>query len=233
MEKITESENPELEYDDILRAAKARLAYLAECGVTHIPTSVGGDRVSRALAGLSARVAACTCCPLSKERKNPILPRGSARSGVMFVSGPPTPTNEEDESGVTLSGEPGALLERIIRSMELEPEDVYISSVVRCRGEGGRGPASPEYESCSAYLKEEIDLINPLVIITLGAEAAAVIPEFNREADFADLRGRFHELDGVPVRPTYHPSELLEKPELKKLAWEDIKAVIVRLKNGE
>jgi DNA polymerase len=116
-------------------------------------------------------------------------------------------------------------------AMGLRREDVYICNVLKCRPPGNRDPQPDEIAACEPFLQRQLAAIRPRVIVTLGRFAAQTLL---RDQDaISRLRGRWHEYEGIPLMPTYHPAYLLRNPESKREAWEDLKQVMSRLRDSD
>jgi DNA polymerase len=139
----------------------------------------------------------------------------------MFVG--EAPGAEEDKKGVPFVGRAGRLLDKIIKAIGLERDQVFIGNVLKCRPPGNRNPEPSEMAACSPYLMAQILLIQPKVICTLGKFASQVLLE--TETPISRLRGSFHDFKGIKLMPTYHPAYLLRNPGAKKLVWEDMKII--------
>ncbi len=177
------------------------------------------------LAALRAQLGDCHRCPLCDDRTNLVFGDGAERPRIMFVGD--MPTADEDRAGVALAGAEGELLGKMLQAMKLTPEQVYLTSVVKCRSTPARRPHPEEVRRCRPVLAAQIRIAQPEVIVVLGGAAlAALKPD---ETLTAEDRGKWMELHGVPMMPTFHPTLLLQKPELKKAAWQDLQQVMMRL----
>jgi uracil-DNA glycosylase len=177
------------------------------------------DNVKKSLEG-------CSLCRLSATRKNIVFGEGNPTARILFIGEGPGAV--EDETGRPFVGPAGQLLTDIIeKGMGLEREDVYIANIVKCRPPGNRNPLPEEVESCIGYLKKQISLINPEVIITLGAVSTHNL--LGITTPISKLRGNFTNYMGITVMPTFHPSYLLQNPSKKRETWEDIKKVMEML----
>lgn len=177
------------------------------------------------LAALRAQLGDCHRCPLCDDRTNLVFGDGAERPRIMFVGD--MPTADEDRTGVALAGPEGELLGKMLQAMKLTPEQVYLTSVVKCRSAPARRPHPEEVRRCRPVLAAQIRIAQPEVIVVLGGAAlAALKPD---ETLTAEDRGKWMELHGVPMMPTFHPTLLLQKPELKKAAWQDLQQVMKRL----
>ena len=197
----------------------------------HLPP---GSKTER-LAALKKQTSACTICPhLAKSRTQVVFGVGNPEAKLMFVG--EAPGADEDEKGEPFVGRAGQLLTKMIVAMELTREQVYIANVLKCRPDmpakssGNRKPTRDEMDACLPYLRAQVAVIAPQVIVALGATAVEGLfgPQ---KMNMTRLRGNWRELDGVPVRLTFHPSYLLHNQDiaLKRLVWEDLLAVMERL----
>jgi DNA polymerase len=169
---------------------------------------------------LNEVVAACTKCARHEGREKAALGMGSEKARVVFVS---SVASTELTGG--FSKEEKELLSNIIRAMGLSMDEVYLTSLVRCAG--GEAPGSEEVEGCLPFLKDEVDIINPEVIVAMGELAAASLAV--SDVGFANIRGIMRSFDDVPLMVTHHPSALLKDASLKRAAWEDMKKVMALL----
>lgn len=164
----------------------------------------------------------CLRCKLSASRKNLVFGVGNPDAQLMFVG--EGPGADEDIQGEPFVGKAGQLLTRIIKAINLERSDVYIANIVKCRPPGNRDPQDDEIQTCIPFLKQQIEVIQPRIICTLGRVASKSL--LNTEESITSLRGRFHMLyNTIRVMPTYHPSFLLRYPEKKRETWEDMQKV--------
>ncbi len=190
------------------------------------------ERVTR-IESLMEQVLECTSCELCKARKNPVRSEGFVEADIAFISS--APGREEDNFGRTFQGAAGQLITDIIeKGMKMPRESVYLSSIIKCRPQGNRDPFVTEIESCIKYLKEEIDIVKPKVIVAVGGAATNILTE--QEVSIEQTRGIWYQYNGIPVMPIYHPSFLLRQrrkygrtnDSIRK-TWQDIKQVIARL----
>jgi uracil-DNA glycosylase family 4 len=185
-----------------------------------------------AMAELQARAMVCRKCPhLAASRKNVVFGVGDVDSPLMFVG--EAPGADEDEQGEPFVGKAGQLLTRIIQAMGFTRHTVYIANILKCRpdtpGQSVGKPTLDEMKTCLPYLLAQIDLIQPEVIVALGA--TAVEGMLGKTAGITKLRGQWQEFRAVPVMPTYHPAYLLRNQALgeKRKVWEDMLHVLERL----
>lgn len=164
----------------------------------------------------------CKRCKLGYGRTNLVFGVGSPQARLVFVG--EGPGREEDEAGLPFVGEAGRLLTKIIKAMGLPREEVYICNVVKCRPPKNRDPEEDEIETCLPFLKEQLNLIRPQVICTLGRIAAQAL--LGREFKITFERGRWHSFMDIPLMPTYHPAYLLRNPSAKRQVWDDIQKIM-------
>jgi uracil-DNA glycosylase family 4 len=197
--------------------------------------SRGGDVPSAAVAAsatldeLRGTIGDCRLCRLAGGRTQIVFGVGNPRARLMFVG--EGPGRDEDLKGEPFVGRAGMLLTDIIeKGMRLARSDVYICNVVKCRPPDNRNPEPDEVEACSPFLRQQIALVKPEVIVALGKFAAQTL--LASKTPITRLRGNWHVYEGVPLMPTLHPAYLLRNPGDKKLVWEDIKQVMARLGMG-
>ena len=156
----------------------------------------------------------------------------STRTQTVFADGRPgvelcfvgeAPGADEDAQGLPFVGAAGQLLNRIISACGLKRDEVYICNVLKCRPPGNRNPAPDEIACCTPFLQEQLAILKPRVICTLGLFASQYLLEST--APIGKLRGRIFDYHGTPLIPTYHPAALLRNPALKATVWEDVQLV--------
>jgi len=175
---------------------------------------------------LRAAIGDCRLCKLCSGRTNLVFGVGNPRARLMFVG--EGPGRDEDRQGEPFVGRAGQLLTDIItKGMGLKREDVYIANVVKCRPPDNRNPEPDEVATCEPFLKKQIDLIRPEIIVGLGKFAVQTL--LQSKVPISKLRGNWHRYLGIKLMPTFHPAYLLRNPADKKLVWEDIKKVIKEL----
>lgn len=186
------------------------------------------------LRDIAGRIAVCTRCPLHRTRTRTVPGQGSARPALVFVG--EGPGAEEDRQGLAFVGPAGQLLSRLITRMGFTREQVFIANIVKCRPtEGGAGirdrpPTEEEMAACLPFLEEQLNVLQPKVIVCLGGTAALGLLGLK---GITKLRGRWFEYRGIPVMPTYHPSYLLRAGGDQKAryweVWDDMCKVLERL----
>jgi uracil-DNA glycosylase len=167
----------------------------------------------------------CTRCKLHKGRHKIVFGDGSPKADLVFIG--EGPGADEDAQGLPFVGRAGKLLTQMIEAMGLQRKDVYICNVVKCRPPQNRAPEPDEVETCSPYLIRQIDVINPKVLVCLGAVAAKTLLETNR--GITQFRGQWLEWRGRKLMATYHPAYLLRNPNAKGEVWKDLQKVMAEL----
>ena len=181
------------------------------------------------LEDLRAAIGDCQRCKLCSGRTHLVFGVGNPRAKLMFVG--EGPGRDEDLKGEPFVGRAGQLLTDIItKGMGLKREDVYICNVVKCRPPENRNPEPDEVAACEPFLKRQIDIIRPDIIVGLGKFAVQTL--LNSKVPISKLRGVWASYHGIKLMPTFHPAYLLRNPADKKLVWEDIKQVI-KVMRGE
>jgi DNA polymerase len=181
--------------------------------------------VSDELAALAVRVSACQECPLGRGRRLAVFGEGASKADLVFVG--EGPGADEDRAGRPFVGRSGQLLTKIIAAMGFDREQVYITSVVKCRPPGNRTPSPEEAAACRPYLDRQLALIGPKVVVALGAAATKTL--LDKPGGITSLRGRFYDMGGLRVMPTFHPAYLLRNPQQKAKVWHDMKLVLSAL----
>jgi DNA polymerase len=179
-----------------------------------------------ALESIREEIGDCTRCKLHKGRSSIVFGEGDPKAAVLFVG--EGPGFEEDQQGRPFVGAAGQLLTDIIeKGMKIKRAEVYICNIVKCRPPNNRNPEPDEVEACIGFVKKQINVIKPKVIVTLGN-----VPTQNllgTKQGITKMRGVWQEYEGIPVMPTFHPSYLLRSPGEKGKVWEDIKLVMKKL----
>ena len=180
---------------------------------------------SKPLADLEAEMSGCQRCSLCEQRINIVFGAGHPQAQLVLVG--EAPGREEDEKGYPFVGEAGKLLDKILLAMHLSREQVYICNVLKCRPPDNRDPQADEIAACEPFLKQQLALIQPKLIVTLGRFAAQELLKTTQP--IGKLRGQWYEYEGIPLMPTFHPAYLLRNPSGKRPVWEDMKKVMQRL----
>jgi uracil-DNA glycosylase family 4 len=198
------------------------------------PAKLDSGARTAAFAELRARAIVCLKCPhLASSRKNVVFGVGNIETDLMFVG--EAPGADEDEQAEPFVGKAGQLLTRIIQATGLSRESVYIANILKCRPDtpgqtaGNRKPTPAEMATCIPYLHEQIDLIQPKVLVALGGTAVEGL--LGKPVGIMKLRGQWQTYRGIPLMPTYHPAYLLRNQSLseKRKVWEDMLAVMEKL----
>lgn len=164
----------------------------------------------------------CLCSELAKTRHKVVFGSGNLKAELVFVG--EAPGADEDQQGLPFVGRAGQLLTKIIEAMGMSREQVFICNVLKCRPPGNRPPAPGEVAHCRPYLKRQLEIIKPKVIVALGNHAAKAL--LQTETGISVLRGTFQTYEGIPVMCTYHPAYLLRSPGEKRKVWDDMKKVM-------
>jgi uracil-DNA glycosylase len=192
------------------------------------PSESSGETLSpeerrRRLDVLAEEVRGCTRCGLHASRTQTVFARGDGSAGLCFVG--EGPGADEDAQGYPFVGAAGQLLDRMIAAMGFSRDEVYVCNIVKCRPPKNRKPEPDEMAACMPYLEQQLDLIQPSVIVALGATAVQGL--FGGTVGITRLRGRFKLYRGrIAVMPTFHPAYLLRTPKAKREVWKDLQAVL-------
>jgi uracil-DNA glycosylase len=179
-----------------------------------------------ALAAIKEEIGDCTRCPLAYAgRRTIVFGDGDANARLMFVG--EGPGADEDSSGVPFVGKAGQLLNNMIQAMGLKREQVYIANIVKCRPPANRVPEPVEANTCDQFLLQQIDVVQPQVVVALGATAAMYL--LGVKQSLSSLRGRWHSCRGAKLAVTYHPAFLLRDPRQKSEAWKDLQMVMAEM----
>lgn len=212
-----------------LRARRESLVRLRD-SKTSVPPVKETDP-SDPLGALRAIALVCTRCPhLVKSRTQVVFGVGNPHAELMFVG--EAPGADEDLQGEPFVGKAGQLLTKIIETMGYRRSDIYIANVLKCRPDtpgatsGNRRPTPAEMATCLPYLKQQISIIQPKAIVALGAVAMEGL--VNNQQTMRDVRGKWQQLENIPLMPTYHPAYLLRNQSLseKRKVWEDMLLVL-------
>jgi DNA polymerase len=183
------------------------------------------DRRMR-LALVAEQVRPCMKCGLCEARTQTVFARGNPFAELMFIG--EGPGADEDAQGEPFVGAAGQLLDKMIAAMGYRRDDVYIANIVKCRPPNNRKPEPAEMEACMPYLREQLALVKPKVIVALGATAVAGL--IGSTEGITRLRGKWKLYKGItPLMPTFHPAYLLRDPSKKRDAWTDLQEVMKHL----
>ena len=185
------------------------------------------ERVAGAtsLADLEAGIQGCLACPLGAGRIRLVFGEGSGDTGLLFIG--EGPGRDEDLKGRPFVGKAGELLDKMLGAIGLERSRVYIANIVKCRPPDNRTPTGPEAQRCLPYLKRQIELLRPKVIVTLGATPLREL--LGVQTGITRIRGEWQRLDllgGIPVMPTFHPAYVLRQytQDVRRAVWSDLVA---------
>ena len=173
------------------------------------------------LTDLNKQICECLKCPLGHTRTKFVFGVGNPNASLLLVG--EAPGADEDLQGEPFVGRAGQLLNKILEAIQFKREDVYICNILKCRPPGNRNPEQGEVDQCIPYLRKQIDLVRPKVILCLGLVAAGHL--LGSKESLSRLRGRVLNFGDIPVMVTYHPAALLRNPNWKRPAWEDVQAV--------
>lgn len=202
-----------------------------------IPESSGEEASEQRLAAIREAVLPCALCPqLAATRIHAVFGEGAADADLMLLG--EAPGLEDDRAGHPFAGEAGALLDRMLVAMGLSRPQVYLTSVLKCRPDmpvdepSSRPPTFDELSKCAPYLAAQIAIVKPKVIVAMGAGAMRAL--FGSTETVGKLRSHWHDLQGIPVMPTFHPSYLIrnQSNSEKRKVWEDLLQVMERLGYG-
>ncbi len=190
--------------------------------VQHAHTDIDRQQLD-SLPALREAIGDCQRCKLCEHRTQIVFGVGDPHAELVFVG--EGPGYDEDLKGEPFVGRAGQLLTEIItKGMKMRREEVYIANVVKCRPPNNRDPEADEIAACEPFLRKQIELIEPRIIIALGAFAARTL--LQTKTPISQLRGVWHTYQGTKLMPTLHPAYLLRTPRAKRLVWQDIKAVL-------
>jgi len=175
---------------------------------------------------LKAHCLKCNKCRLASTRTTVVFGEGNVHADIMFVG--EGPGYFEDIQGRPFVGKAGQLLDKMIEAIKMKRSDVYIANVVKCRPPENRNPLDDECDACLEYLRWQVKLINPKIIVCLGAVSAKKL--IDSEFKISRQRGQFVKKGNFYFMPTYHPSYLLRNEPSKKDAWEDFKNIAAKLR---
>ncbi len=173
---------------------------------------------SDSLETLNSRVSSCLKCRLGSTRKNFVFGVGNPNAKLVLIG--EAPGADEDEQGEPFVGRAGQLLNKILVAVQLRREDVYICNILKCRPPNNRDPLPDEVDACEPFLKKQLEIINPKLILCLGRIAGQTLLKTN--ATLSELRNNVYVYQGIKVLVTFHPAALLRNPNWKRPAWEDV-----------
>jgi DNA polymerase len=236
MDFMDESKN------EVITDLKSYLEYLKGMGIFSLPLSEqASNTVSErkpeeptpsrimTLEDVRKELGDCKRCKLHRTRRTIVFGEGNGKATLMFIG--EGPGYDEDVQGRPFVGKAGQLLTKIIESINLRREEVYIANIVKCRPPQNRNPDPDEIQNCNPFLMKQIRVIQPKIICALGTFSAQTL--LQTDTKISDLRGKLFDLEGITVIPTYHPAFLLRNPERKREVWEDMKKIAELLNNAQ
>ena len=170
---------------------------------------------------LEAIVKRCNRCPLSKTRTNVVFGEGTEENRIMFIG--EGPGYHEDQIGRPFVGRAGELFDKMLNAIDLTRADIYIANIVKCRPPNNRNPLEEECKNCIEFLRWQVKIVNPDIIVCLGAVAAKNI--IQEDFKITKNRGIWYKKGKFHVIATYHPAAILRDSNKKKDAWEDFKSI--------
>ena len=173
---------------------------------------------SSTLEQMESFICNCTACKLHEGRNKFVFGTGNPNADVMVIG--EGPGAEEDKQGLPFVGRAGKLLTDVLKAINFKRDEIYIANVVKCRPPGNRTPLPDEMDTCLPYLKKQIALIKPVVILCLGLTAARAI--LKKRDSLTNMRGKVFEFENIKVMVTYHTAALLRNPNWKRGCWEDV-----------
>jgi uracil-DNA glycosylase len=173
------------------------------------------------LESIRVEIGDCQRCKLAPKRTNIVFGSGNPNADLVFVG--EAPGFDEDQQGLPFVGRAGQLLTKIIESISLKREDVYICNVLKCRPPDNRNPEPDEVAACNPFLKKQLATIRPKIVCCLGTFAAQTV--LQTASPISKLRGKFFDVDGIRIIATFHPAYLLRSPDKKREVWEDMKQI--------
>ena len=185
--------------------------------------SIGPEEAALGLTALQAIVATCRKCGiLCQHRTQTVFGVGKPQPEVVFVG--EAPGADEDRQGQPFVGKAGQLLTKILEAAGLPRESVYICNVLKCRPPDNRRPLPDEVDNCLPFLKTQLAILRPRVIVALGGVAAGTL--LGTADGITKLRGKIHQFENIPLICTFHPAFLLRTPEKKREVWDDMKGLL-------
>ncbi len=207
----------------------SKIAYLPKATQKKVETNMSKLDASQELKILQNDVIGdCQRCKLSSCRTQVVFGVGNPNADLVFVG--EAPGADEDRLGEPFVGRAGKLLTKMIEAMGFTREQIYICNVIKCRPPENRNPEPDEVQTCEPFLKAQLAIIKPKVIIALGRFACQCL--LRTTETMSDIRGNWQQYEGIAIMPTFHPAYLLRSPSKKKEVWEDLQKVMEFLKKG-
>ncbi len=194
--------------------------------VIPIPQENKNEKAGLSLDELSAKILRCTRCGLARTRNNVVPGMGVEHPDVLVIG--EGPGEDEDMQGLPFVGKAGVLLDKMLDAIQLNRQtNCYIANIVKCRPPQNRNPFPDEQSACFGFLQSQIHILKPKMILCMGKIAIEKL--MDQRVAIMTEHGTFYDYHGIPVMVTYHPSALLREPELKRGAWNDLKAFKAKL----
>lgn len=190
------------------------------------PACLHGPTGPGEVARIRSHALVCSSCGLYATRTQVVFGCGKEEAPTIAFVGE-GPGANEDQQGVPFVGRAGKLLDDMLAAMGLKREDVYITNAVLCRPPKNRTPVSSEIDACKTLLYRQLRAVRPRMIVTLGRSAVEAVLGTKKQMNA--MRGKWYDWEGIPVRCTFHPAYLLRDPAQKKVAWDDLQAIMTRL----
>jgi uracil-DNA glycosylase family 4 len=213
--------------NELISDLKTYLEYLKGMGIVSLPASEmkadePGQSTMITLEDVRKELGDCKRCKLHRGRKTIVFGEGNEKATLMLIG--ESPGYDEDVQGRPFVGRAGQLLTKILQSVNLPREEVYIANIIKCRPPQNRNPEPDEIQSCHPFLMKQIRVIQPKIICALGTFSAQTL--LKTDTKITALRGKLFDLEGIKVIPTYHPAFLLRNPDKKREVWEDMKKIV-------
>ena len=168
---------------------------------------------------LKKSIAECKKCRLCTNRTNIVMGEGNINAKIMFIG--EGPGADEDKQGLPFVGKAGQLMNKAFQALGINREEIYIANIVKCRPPSNRVPEEDEAQACLNYLRNQVVLIKPEIIVLLGSTALKTI--LGKEYGITAVRGKWMEKNGIKYMPTWHPAALLRDENKKIEFWQDLK----------
>ena len=207
---------------DALGALGATLRHYRDLGLTELPLL--GDVLpgpAEALQAQERNLQGCSRCKLCGGRSTIVFGSGNPQADLVVIG--EGPGADEDLQGKPFVGRAGQLLTRMLESVQISRDEVYITNAVKCRPPGNRNPEGDELAACAPFLAAQLGVLQPKVILALGSVATQAL--LKTKEPIGRLRGRLHPYGSIVLVPTFHPAFLLRNPgqDYKRMAWDDLK----------
>lgn len=177
---------------------------------------------------LAQDVSSCAKCELHTSRTQTVFGAGNKNADLLIIG--EAPGRDEDVQGEPFVGRAGQLLNAMLAAIGFQRDQVYIANILKCRPPNNRDPKPEEADACNSWLQQQIELIQPGVVLALGRIAAHSL--LNTDQSLGALRGKQHDYAGIPLIVSYHPAYLLRKPAEKRKSWQDLKRIKFLLNNN-